>query len=220
MYSAIDEHDLHFHFVHEPDGSRIGYEKVCKEEGRPVPDDEIVRAFEFDKGEYVTMSEEDFEAAAPETHRTIAIRDFVPYDDIDPIYFERTYYLGPADGGEKVYSLLVRAMEASELAAIAKYVMRNKQHLGCLRMREGTITLEKMYFAGEVRPLEGVAPEAVRVDKRELEMARNLIASLEGPSRSRSTRTRTVTRSARSSARSARASARRPARPRRSESPT
>jgi len=180
MYSAIDEQDLHFHFVHEPDGSRIGYDKVCKEEGRPVPDSEIVRAFEIEKGEYVYMSEEDFEAAEPETHRTIDIRDFVPYEEIDPIYFERTYYLGPADGGERVYALLLRAMDEANLAAIAKYVMRNKQHLGCLRVREGTITLEKMFFADEIRPVGNIAPDGVRVDKRELEMARQLIASISG----------------------------------------
>ena len=180
MYSAIDEKDLHFHYVHEPDGSRIGYEKVCKEEGRPVPDSEIVRAFEIEKGEYVHMSDEDFEAPEPETHRTIEIRDFVPYEEIDPIYFERTYYLGPAEGGERVYGLLRHAMEEANLAAIAKYVMRAKQHLGCLRVREVTITLEKMFFADEIRPVEDIAPDGVSVDERELDMARQLIASYSG----------------------------------------
>ena len=180
MYSAIDEQDLHFHYVHEPDGSRIGYEKVCKEEGKPVPDSEIVRAFEWEKGEYVYMSDEDFEAAEPETQKTIDIRDFVPYEEIDPIYFESTYYLGPAEGGERVYALLVRAMEEANLAAIAKYVMRNKQHLGCLRIREGTITLEKMFFADEIRPVEDIAPDDGTVAKQELEMARQLIASFSG----------------------------------------
>jgi DNA end-binding protein Ku len=180
MYSAIAEQDLHFNYVHAPDGSRIGYEKICKEEGKPVPDSEIVRAFEWEKGEYVYMSDEDFEAAEPETHKTIDIRDFVPYEEIDPIYFERTYYLGPNEGGERVYALLVQAMEEANLAAIAKYVMRNKQHLGCLRIREGTITLEKMFFADEVRPVEDLAPDGVSVDDRELEMARQLIASFSG----------------------------------------
>ena len=180
MYSAISEQDLHFNYVHAPDGSRIGYEKVCKAEGRPVPDDEIVRAFEIEEDEYVYMSDEDFEAAEPETHRTIEIRDFVPYEEIDPIYFERTSYLGPAEGGERVYALLVRAMEEANLAGIAKYVMRGKQHLGCLRIREGAITLEKMYFADEIRPLEDIAPENAPVDDRELEMARRLIASYAG----------------------------------------
>jgi DNA end-binding protein Ku len=180
MYSAIEEKDLHFNYVHEPDGSRIGYQKVCKDEERPVPDDEIVKAFEIEKGEWVYMTDEDFEAAAPEAHRTIDIRDFVPYEDIDPIYFERTYFLGPQENGEKIYALLVRAMEDSGLAAIAKYVMRDKQHLGCLRVRDGVVTLEKMFFADEIRPLDEIKPARGKVDERELEMAAKLIESYSG----------------------------------------
>jgi DNA end-binding protein Ku len=182
MYSGIDEHKLHFHYLHSKDDSRIGYEKVCKKEDKPVPDKEIVKAFEFAKGEYVYMTDEDFETAAAhaEGFKTIDIRDFVPYDEIDPIYFERTYFLGPADGADKVYRLLLKAMEDSGLAAIAKYVMRDKQHLGCLRVRDGVITLEKMYFADEVRPVEGIKPKTAKVAKQELEMARQLIESLSG----------------------------------------
>ena len=180
MYSAISEHDLHFHYVHEKDGSRIGYEKICKLEGKPVPDGEIVKAFEYEKDDYVYMADEDFEAAESENHRAIDIRDFVPYDEIDPIYFEKTYYLGPQDGAEKVYSLLRRAMEESGLAAIGKYVLRDRQHLGCLRVRDGVITLEKMYFADEIRPVDEIGPEAADVDARELEMARELIDRFSG----------------------------------------
>ena len=180
MYGATAEHDLHFHYVHAPDGSRIGYEKICKLEQKPVPNEEIVKAFEFEKGEYVYMSDEDFEAAETQGHKTIDIRDFVPYDEIDPIYFEKTYYLGPQEGAEKVYSLLVRAMEQARLAAIAKYVMRDRQNLGCLRVREGVITLEKMYFADEIRPLDDVAPGDAAVNERELEMAAELIDRFAG----------------------------------------
>src|SRR5919202_498200 len=146
MYSAIDEHQLHFNYIHEPDSSRIGYQKVCKAEGKPVPDDEIVKAFEYEKGEYVYMREEDFEAAAAENHRTIDIRDFVPHEQIDPIYFERTYYLGPEENSEKVYALL----------------------------------REEMYFADEIRPAEDVAPNETKVDRRELEMAEQLIDRFAG----------------------------------------
>jgi DNA end-binding protein Ku len=180
MYSGIDEHKLHFHYLHKKDDSRIGYEKVCKKEEKPVPDKEIVKAFEFGKGEYVYMTDEDFQTAAAEAEgfKTIDIRDFVPYEEIDPIYFERTYYLGPAEGADKVYRLLVKAMEDSGLAAVAKYVMRDKQHLGCLRVREGVITLEKMHFADEIRPVDEVKPKASKVPKQELDMARQLIESL------------------------------------------
>jgi DNA end-binding protein Ku len=115
MYSAIDEHNLELHLVHEKDGSRIGYEKVCKKEGKKVPDDEIVKAFEVSDGELVYLTDEDFQAAEEEGYRTIEVLDFVEHDQIDPIVFRRTYYLGPADGAEKVYALLVEALEKSGL---------------------------------------------------------------------------------------------------------
>ena len=180
LYSAVQEHKLHFHYVHEKDDSPIGYQKVCKAEDKPVPDDEIVKAFEFEKGEYVYMEDEDFEAARVEGYRTIDITDFVPYEEIDPIYFAKTYYVGPQEGGEKVYSLLVRAMEDSGLAALGKFVMRDRQYLGCLRIRDGVITLEQMYFADEVRPTKEIKPSNGRVSKEELAMAQQLIDSFAG----------------------------------------
>jgi DNA end-binding protein Ku len=180
MYSAVEEHDLHFHYVHAPDGSRIAYQKVCRAEERPVPDEEIVKAFEFEKGEYVYMSDEDFEAAEAEGGKTIDIRAFVPYEQIDPIYFERTYYLGPGQDGEKVYALLLKAMDRSDLAAVAKFVMRDRQHLGCLRVREGVIMLERMHFADEIRTTEEVAPKEAKVEKQELDMAAQLIEQFTG----------------------------------------
>ncbi len=180
MYSAVEEHTLHFNFVHAPDGSRIGYEKICKAEDKPVPDDEIVKAFEYEKGEWVYMTDEDFEAAAAENHRTIDIRAFVPFEDIDPIYFERTYYLGPEENGERVYALLSRAMDDSGLAGVAKWVMRDRQNLGLLRVRDGAIALERMHFADEIRATEGIAPGDVKLDKSELEMAAQLIEQYSG----------------------------------------
>jgi DNA end-binding protein Ku len=179
MYSAVSEHKLEFNFVHVKDGSPIGYEKVCKAEGKPVPDEEIAKAFDWD-GEYVVMSDEDFEVAqAREAAKTIDIKDFVDYDQIDPIYFASTYMLGPEEGAEKVYALLTRAMERSGLAAIAKYVMRDKQNLGCLRVRDGLIALERMYFADEIRPLDEIRPgKQVDIDERELEMALELVDRL------------------------------------------
>jgi len=175
MYSAIDETDLHFHLVHEPDGGRIGYQKICKAENEPVADDEIVKAFEIAKDELVVLTDEDFAAVKSEGMKTIEISDFVPYEEIDPIYFERSYFLGPQDGGEKVYSLLRQAMEKTGLAAVGKYVMRDKQHLGCLRIREGVITLEKMFFHDEIRPAKEIAPRKTKVPDAELKLATSLI---------------------------------------------
>jgi DNA end-binding protein Ku len=183
MYSAIHESDLHFHYIREKDGTRISYEKVSSKDGKKVPEKEIVKAFEYSKGEYVPMEDKDFEAAAAtEQGKTIEIEDFVSYDDIDPIFFERTYHLGPGPGAEKVYTLLATAMDEAGLAAIAKYVMRNKQQLGCLRVRDGAITLEKMYFAEEIRPLKDIVPKPKpRVSAKELDLAKDLIEKLRSP---------------------------------------
>jgi len=163
LYSAISEHKLHFHLVHEPDQSPIGYQKVCKLEDKPVPDDEVVKAFEFEPDEYVLMED-----------------DFVPYEQVDPIYFARTYYLGPEQGGEKVYSLLLNALEDSALAGISKFVMRDRQYLGALRVRDGVITLEQLYFADEIRPVDEIKPPKTKVTKEELAMAEQLIDNYAG----------------------------------------
>jgi DNA end-binding protein Ku len=180
IYSAIAEHTLHFNLLHVKDDSPIGYEKVCKKEGKPVPDDEIVKAFEYAKGKYVYVEEEDFEAARIRGYKTIDIMSFVPYDEIDPIFFAKTYYVGPEEGAERVYALLARAMDESGLAAVAKFVMRDQQHLGVLRVRKGVITLEQLHFADEIRPVDELKPSKARVDKEELEMALRLIESFTG----------------------------------------
>jgi DNA end-binding protein Ku len=180
MLRAVEPHDLHFHYVHEPDGSRIGYEKICKAEGQPVPDDEIVKAFEWEKGEYVYLTDEDFEAAKVDGLRTMDIDVFVEATEIDPIYFEQTYYLEPQEGGEKVYALFARALEDSGLAGLTKFVMRDREHLGCLRMFDGVITLERMNFPDEIRPTKGIPPQRVKVDKRELDLATELIERFRG----------------------------------------
>ena len=147
-----------------------------------------MKAYEYKKGEYVFMEDEDFEAAKVDGLRTIEIQDFVPYDEIDPIFFEKTYYLGPQDGAEKVYALLCKAMDESGLAGVARYVMRDRESLGCLRIRDGLITLEKMYFADEIRPVDDLKPGRVRVDAKELEMATQLIDRFSGKWRAREVR--------------------------------
>jgi DNA end-binding protein Ku len=177
LYPSIAEHKLRFHLVHEKDMSPIGYQKICKAEEKFVPDDEVVKAFEVKKGDLVVMTDEDFEQAQVEGYRTIEVTDFVPYTDIDPIFFAKTYYVGPDKGGERVYSLLVQAMEETELAGIAKFVMRERQHLGALRVRDGTIALEQLHFADEIRPLDEIRPRRAKVDRRELELAEQLIDS-------------------------------------------
>jgi DNA end-binding protein Ku len=180
MVTAVSEHALHFNLLHRKDSSPIGYEKVCKQEDKRVPEDEIVKAYEVSKGKYVEVEDADFEAARTEGYHAFDISDFVSVDEIDPIYFERSYYLVPQDGGEKVYTLLVRAMEDAGLAAVGTFVMREREHLGCLRIRDGVITLERLYFADEIRPADELKPERARVNKQELEMAAALIDRFKG----------------------------------------
>ena len=181
MESAVEEHKLHFNLVHEPDGGRIGYQKVCKKEDKPVHDDEVVKAFEIRKGKWVYLEDEDFEGAALDTRRrrsTSARSSRATRSTRSSSSAPTTW---PAqDGGEKVYALLARAMDESGLVAVATFVMRDRQHLGCLRVRDGVITLERMHFADEIRPAKGLAPKGVRVDKKELEMASQLVEQFAG----------------------------------------
>src|SRR4051812_16216889 len=180
MFAAVSEHKLHFNLLHRKDESPIGYAKICKKEGKPVPEDEIVKAYEIEKGEFVYLEDEDFAAAQAEGGHAFDIEQFVPIDEIDPIYFEHSYYLAPQDGAEKVYTLLVRAMEDAALAAVGTFVMRDREYLGCLRIREGVIALERMYFADEIRPTSELKPDRARVSKEELDMASTLIDRFKG----------------------------------------
>ena len=180
LFPAVSEHKLHFHLVHEPDGGPIGYQKICKKEGKPVADDEVVKAFEGPDGGYVVLTDEDFERAQVEGH-SIEITDFVQSEEIDPIFFAKAYYAAPSEGAEHVYALLARAMEESGLTAVAKFTLRERQHLGALRVREGVITLEQLHFADEIRPVDELRPSGQRSSKEELRMAAQLIASFTGP---------------------------------------
>jgi DNA end-binding protein Ku len=181
VYTAVHEHRLQFHLVHEKDDGPIGYEKFCKLEDKPVDNSEIVKAYEYKKGELVHLTDEDFESVQVEGQHTIELEDFVPYEDIDPTFFAHTYLVGPQEGAEKTYALLLRAMEESKLAGIGKFVMRGRQYLGCLRVRDRALTLEQLYFADEVDPPSGIAPSRLpTVGKRELDMALDLIEGFSG----------------------------------------
>jgi DNA end-binding protein Ku len=181
MYAAIDEQDLSFHLVHRKDGSRIRYEKVCKAEDKPVPNDEIVKGYDLGDGELVLLEPEDFEAAETETGKTIEIVAFVPEGEIDPISYERSYYVGPQEGAEKVYRLLVEAMERSGLVGVVRFVFHDRDHLGALRVRDGVLVLASMYFADEIRPSDDIRPSGKsKIDDRELGLALDLVGRFEG----------------------------------------
>ena len=182
LYSAVARRGIALREIRASDSARIKHRRVAEGTDEEVPYDEIIKAYEITPGQYVPLSKEEMAAMAPEKTRAIEVVDFVDLDEIDPIYFDSPYYLGPADGAEKAYSLLAAAMEASGKVAIARFVFRNKEHLAALRTSGGVLTLTTMRFADEVVPaseLEEVLPDkAPKVAKKEQEMAEQLIESL------------------------------------------
>jgi DNA end-binding protein Ku len=182
LYSAVARRGIGLREIRESDGTRIRHRRVAEGTDEEVPYEKIVKAFEIAPDRYVPLAKAELEALAPEKSRAIEVQDFVDLEEIDPIYFDSPYYLGPANGAERAYSLLARAMEGSGKVAIARFVFRNKEHLAAIRPAEGVLTLTTMRFADEVVPpaeLEDVLPaEKPKVAKREVEMAEQLIDSL------------------------------------------
>ncbi len=182
LYSAVARRNIALREIRESDSARIKHRRVAEGTDEEVPYDEIIKAYEITPGQYVPLSKDEMSAMAPEKTRAIEVLDFVDLEEIDPIYFDSPYYLGPADGAEKAYSLLAKAMEASGKVAVARFVFRNKEHLAAIRTSGGVLTLTTMRFADEVVPaseLEEVLPDkAPKVAKKEQEMAEQLIESL------------------------------------------
>ncbi|MDX6414129.1 MAG: end-binding protein Ku [Gaiellaceae bacterium] len=176
MYTATESKELKFHFLDRRDMSPIGYDKISKETGKHVDPEHIIRGFEVDKGRFVELTDEDVDRLDIELTHAIDICDFVSIDEIDPLYFRKAYYLLPQDGAEKPYRLLVKALDETGRVAIAKVVIRNKQHLACVRPAGKTLVLETMYYADEVREPE--AAPAPQVRAAEVEMAKTLIENL------------------------------------------
>ena len=182
LYSAVARRNIALREIRESDNAKIKHRRVAEGTDEEVPYESIVKAFEITPGQYVPLSKDEMSALAPEKTRAIEVKDFVDLDEIDPIYFDSPYYLGPAEGAEKAYSLLAKAMGASGKVAIARFVFRNKEHLAALRATDGVLTLTTMRFADEVVPageLDDVLPDkAPKVAKKEQEMAEQLIDSL------------------------------------------
>ena len=176
MFGATESKELRFHFLDKHDLQPIAYDKVRRDTGKHVDDDDIVRGFEVAKGQFVPLEDEDLDRLDVELTKTIDICDFVDLGEIDPIYFRKAYYLAPQDGAEKPYRLLTRALEETGKVAIAKIVIRNKQHLAALRPSNGTLVLETMYYADEVRQPERVG--GGRLAKPEVELAKSLVENL------------------------------------------
>src|SRR6476646_6103799 len=182
LYSAVARRNIALREIRESDSARIKHRRVAEGTDEEVPYENIVKAYELSPGQYVALSKDEMEALAPEKTRAIDVLDFVDIEEIDPMYFNSPYYLGPAESAEKAYSLLAAAMEASGKAAITRFVFRNKEHLAALRASDGTLTLTTMRFADEVVPpsdLDDAIPDKKpKVAKKEREMAEQLIDSL------------------------------------------
>jgi len=182
LYSAVARRNIALREIRDSDSARIKHRRVAEGTDEEVPYENIVKAYELSPGQYVPLSKEEMAALAPEKTRAIDVQDFVDIEEIDPMYFDSPYYLGPADGAEKAYSLLASAMESSGKAAIARFVFRNKEHLSAIRASDGVLTLTTMRFHDEVVPpseLDDSLPDkAPKVAKREREMAEQLIDSL------------------------------------------
>ncbi len=180
MVSATKNVDIHFHQIHGKTQCRVRQKLYCPQTDKEVPRDELVKGYEIAPDQYVILSEKELDAAAAKTSRAIEISEFVDLVSIDPIYYDKPYYLLPEERAAKAYQLLVNAMLEAGKVAIAKFVMRNKEYLAALRPLGNVICLETMRFANEVvlaDQLEGV-PKPVSVDERELKMAQQLIESL------------------------------------------
>ena len=182
LYSAVSRKAIRFNELRGSDGTRVRHKRVAEGSDEEVAYEEIVKGYEITPDRFVTFTREELSELDPAKTRSIEIQDFVDIGDIDPIYFESPYYLGPAEGAEKAYSLLARAMESSGKAAIARFVLRNREHLAAIRAADGILTMTTMRFADEVvapDELEDVLPqESPRVQKKEVEMAEKLIDSL------------------------------------------
>jgi DNA end-binding protein Ku len=182
LYSAVARRNIALREIRDSDSVRIKHRRVAEGTDEEVPYENIVKAYEITPGQYVPLDKEEMAALAPEKTRAIDVQDFVDIEEIDPMYFDSPYYLGPADGAEKAYSLLAAAMEASGKAAIARFVFRNKEHLAAIRSSGNVLTLTTMRFADEVVPgseLDDALPDKKpKVNKREQEMAEQLIESL------------------------------------------
>src|SRR5689334_19472359 len=180
LFTAVREKRLHFRSLHDQDKVPLKQKMICPADGKEVHPEHIVKGYEIEKDQFVVVTQEELEAAAPKRTKSIEIQDFVELDQIDPLFFDRPYYVSPKPEGAKPYKLLVEAMEKTGKVGIAKVVMWSKEYLAAVRPLDGGLVLETMHFNDEVVPAEKVAGHEIKakVDDRELKMATQLIDSL------------------------------------------
>jgi DNA end-binding protein Ku len=182
LYPAVREQRIAFHMLHDQDKVRLRRRIVSSETGREIHPEHIVRGFEYDKGQYVIVRDEELEGCAPEKTKTIEITDFVEMSEIDPLYFDRPYYVMPQAGASKPYRLLVEAMTRSKRVGLARLVMHEKEHLAAIRPLDGLMCIETMHFGEEIVPLSDIddIPGEIKTADRETKAAEEIIRGLSG----------------------------------------
>ncbi|TDJ62820.1 MAG: Ku protein [Proteobacteria bacterium] len=176
LYSSAESSStIKFNQIHKKDGSRLKQQLVCAKDGEPVPKDEIVKGYEFAKGQYVLFTPEELKAIEEKATQTIDIAEFVPADQVERIYLDKVYYLGPDKGGARAYQLLARAMRETGRAALAKYSARGKGYLVMVRPMGDGLAMEQLHYADEIRPFSDVPLDEVNIKQEELKLAVQLV---------------------------------------------
>ena len=179
LYPATRTEELKFRLLRAGDHSPVNYKRVAEADGKEVPWDQIVKGYEYEKGKFVVLKDEDFQRVDIEATQTVDITRFVKLDEVNPIFFHKPYYMEPQKGGDKAYVLLREALRASGKIAIAKVVIKTRQHLAAVKPQEKGLMLELMHFANELRDVdEFKVPTAKEIGKKELQMAQALIDSM------------------------------------------
>ncbi len=180
MYAATEKKDIKFNYLHEKCRTPVQYRKYCPSCQSEVASEEVVRGYEYEKGKFVIMKEEDFDRLPGENTRSVEILDFVNLAEIDPIYYDKAYYLAPGEGGQKVYDLLKKAMGESNKVAVGRVVIRSKEALAVLRVSGNTLIMNTMFYPDEVRSPAAIDELGYKVDlhENEVKMAVNLVENL------------------------------------------
>src|SRR3954471_22610766 len=179
LYLATRREELKFRLLRKTDLSPVNYKRVAEKDGKEVPWDKIVKGYEYEKGKYVVLKDDDFKRVDLEATQTVDIKDFVDLEEIDPMFFYKPYYLEPQKGGDKAYALLRDSLEKSQKVGIAKVVIKTRQYLAGVKPEDGVLVLELMHFAEELADAEKLkVPKKIEPGKREMDMAQALITSM------------------------------------------
>src|SRR6185503_13038487 len=179
LFSATRRNELSFHYLHKKDMSPVSYKRFCDSENTEVPWEEITRGYEFEKDRYIEITDEDLENVEVVYTKTIQVQEFVHQDEIDPLYFDKPYYLEPQKGGERAYALMRDALAQSKKIGIAKVVLKSKEHLAAVKAIGNMITLQTMRFAHEIVDASSLnLPSKAEISKKEMDLANTLIDSM------------------------------------------